>query len=486
MTESLWLPAVVLAPLALGVTCFLLPERAARVLALPGWMATAALTAGLVAQLAEGPRRYALGGWGAPLGVELAADGLSAALLVLGAAVYAGVLPYAAAYFAPRSREATHFWPLAWLLWGALNAVFVSADLFNLYVSIELLSLSAIGLAALSGAPAALGASLRYLLAALIGSNLLLLSVALLYGATGELAFARVAAALAPGPAAATAAAVLIVALALKSALAPLHFWLPPAHAGAATPVSALLSALVIKGTLYGLLRLWLLLSPSVGLPAAGTLLAVLGTAAILWGSMAALLQSRLKRVVAYSTVAQVGYLFVAFAMLAPGQPAAATALEGGVLHLLAHGLAKAAAFLAAGALVLGAGRDDVLSLRGAAARQPLAVFAFGLAGASLIGLPPSAGFAAKWQLLRAAIESDQWGWAAVVLGGSLLAAAYVFRILRLAFQPDPGSQAAPRASAWLTGPALALSLAAAAGGLWSAALLERLGARALLAAWGP
>jgi multicomponent Na+:H+ antiporter subunit D len=481
MTEPVALPLAVLVPLAVGAACFVLPERAARALLMPGWLLAAAPV--VVIAAAAGPLRYALGGWGAPLGIELVADGISVALLGLCAVVYAAVFTFALAYFEGGSHEAAYFWPLAWLLWGAMNAVALSADLFNLFVTLELLGLAAVGMAALSGKAAALAAALRYLMAALVGSNLFLLAVALLYGATGVLALDAIGERLAPGGTAVLAAALIAVAMALKTALVPLHFWLPPAHGGAVTPVSALLSALVIKASFVVLLRLWLLLAPALEAQAVANLLAVLGAAAILWGSAAALVQKKIKMLVAYSTVAQVGYLFLVFALLAGD---ARLALEGGVLQLLAHGLAKAAMFLAAGSLVLSAGRDDLAALRGAAVRQPLAVFAFGLAGASLIGLPPSAGFAAKWQLLRAALESGQWWWALVLIAGGLLTAAYVFRVLRQAFLPPPEDNDARPLSALLTIAPFALALAAATGGLFAAALLARLDLASPLAAWIP
>jgi formate hydrogenlyase subunit 3/multisubunit Na+/H+ antiporter MnhD subunit len=479
MTELL--PLAVLVPLALGATAFVLPERAARRLLAPGWLALTALA--LLLALQPGPLRYALGGWPVPLGIELYADALTVALLLLASAVYAAVLPFAAAYFVCGAREAALFWPLAWLLWAALNAAFLSADLFNLYVTLELLGLSAVGLAALSGKPAALAAALRYLLAALVGSNLFLLAVALVYGATGVLALAALATRLHAAPYAALASALLVAALALKTALAPLHFWLPPAHGGAATPVSALLSALVIKASLAILLRLWLVAAPQLDLAAAGQVLAWFGAAAILWGSLLALVQKKIKMLVAYSTVAQVGYLFLPFAWLVPGAAGAGLALEAGVLQLLAHGVAKAAMFLAAGALVLAAGRDDLTALRGAAAREPVAIFAFGLAGASLIGLPPTAGFAAKWQLLQVAVTSGQWLWVIVLIAGGLLAAAYVFRVLRLAFLPTPETIDARPVARAMPAAALLLALVAAIGGLFAAPLLAALDLPAI--AWG-
>lgn len=484
MTDADWLVAAVLVPLALGVVSVATAERGARALALPGWLLAATCALAVAAHSAGGELRYRLGGWAAPLGIELAADGLSAGLLVLCAAVYGAVIPYALSYFPRGAREAALFWPLAWFVWAALNAVFVAADLFNVYVALELLGLGAVGLAALSGKPPAVAAALRYLLAALFASNLLLLGIALLYGATGVLALEAVAARLATGPSVALALGAMIAALALKGALAPIHFWLPPAHGGAATPVSALLSALVIKAAFYILLRLWLAFAGHASLPAAGTLLGALGAFAVLWGSVAALVQTRLKMLVAYSTVAQVGYLFMPFALLVPGTPASVLAFESGVLHALAHGLAKAGMFLAGGTLILAARRDDHAALQGAAAREPLAVFAFALAGANLIGLPPSAGFAAKWQLLRAALEAEQWVWVIVVLIGGLLAAAYVFRVLRLAFLPAPqgaDAQPVPRSLAVC---AFVLALASCAGGVAAAAVLDVLGCNAILARW--
>lgn len=480
MTE--WLPLAVLVPLALGVLSFVLPEHAARALCVPGGLAVAGVVLALALQ-PQWPLRYALGNWPVPLGIALHADALTIALLLLVAAVYAAVLPFATAYFARGAREAALFWPLAWLLWAALNAAFLSADLFNLYVTLELLGLSAVGLAALSGKPAALAAALRYLLAALVGSNFFLLAVALLYGATGVLALDALAARLQPAPHAALAVALLVGALALKTALAPLHFWLPPAHGGAATPVSALLSALVIKASFAILLRLWLALAPQVDLAAAGQVLAWLGAAAIVWGSLLALVQTKIKMLVAYSTVAQVGYLFLPFAWLVPGAAGAGLALEAGVLQLLAHGIAKAAMFLSAGSLVLAARRDDLTALRGAAAREPVAIFAFGLAGASLIGLPPTAGFAAKWQLLQAAVAAGHWHWVAVLIAGGLLAAAYVFRVLRLAFLPTPETIDAQPVARAMPAAALALALAAAFGAFAAQPLRAALDLPAL--AWG-
>jgi formate hydrogenlyase subunit 3/multisubunit Na+/H+ antiporter MnhD subunit len=218
-----------------------------------------------------------------------------------------------------------------------------------------------------------------------------------------------------------------------KAALFPMHFWLPPAHANAPAPVSALLSSLVVKGAFYILLRLWFEGFTGLLTPAAAQLFGVLGAAAILWGSLNALFAPRLKLLVAYSTVAQLGYLFLLIP-LAAGPTDGFTAWSGGVIFLGAHACAKTAMFLSAGNMLHAAGSDRIRDLDGVTHVLPLSAFTFGLAGMSLVGLPPSGGFAGKWLLLRAAIARGQWWWAATLLGGSLLAAAYVIRVLFHAF----------------------------------------------------
>ena len=424
----IWLVA---APLALGLASLFLGAR----VALPGVAALAAAAAGLcVAVSRDGAQRTALGGFDAPLGIELRADGLSALMIATTALVGVLVSLYARAYF--RIAEGgPRFWPLWWLLWAAMNALYLSADLFNLYVTLELLGLASVGLIGLAGGAVALGAALRYLLAALLGSAAYLLGVALLYGAHGVLELPALAAALRPGMYTALVAALVTAGLALKTALFPLHFWLPPAHGAAPAPVSALLSGLVVMASFYLLLRFWFDLFGTAG--AGGEVLGALGAVAILWGALAALRQRKLKMLVAYSTVAQVGYFFLLFPIAAGAAPQVAEqAWAGGTLYAVSHALAKAGMFLAAGAIVHAWGEDDIEHLEGTSARLPWSLAAFALAGVTLMGLPPSGGFIGKWLLLRSAFDAGQWWWAAVILAGGLLTAVYVFRVLRSAFVP--------------------------------------------------
>ena len=481
-----WLPWVLGLPLAFGALAFLLGARPARAFAPPALLLTLLAAAALAGRvLVLGPQRHAVGGWGAPLGIELYADGLACTMLLMTAGVALFVGWYARHYFARADGGATYFWPLTGLLIGALNALYLSADVFNLYVALELLGLAAVGLVALAGGAAALGAALRYLLAALVGSLLYLLGVALLYGAHGTLALAELAARLTPGPTAATVIALMIVGLALKTALFPLHFWLPPAHGGAVTPVSALLSALVIKASFYLILRLWFgAFAPAVTVGAAQAL-GVLGAAAILWGSWLAAREPKLKMIVAYSTVAQVGYLFLVFP-LATHAAGAEAAWNGAVYHAVAHALAKAAMFLAAGAMLRAVRAEALDSLDGISAQRPLALFAFALASVSLMGLPPSGGFIAKWLLLEAALAGGQWWWVAVMIAGGLLTAVYLFRVLRHAFLPARSGKQFRASAATLELSAFVLALAAATLGLAASGPLALAGIGAPFAPAGP
>ncbi|UFN48578.1 NADH-quinone oxidoreductase subunit J [Roseomonas sp. OT10] len=388
-----------------------------------------------------------VGGWTPPLGLALRADGLSAALLLTTALVVCAVAAFAwlgAGMHSPESgperRAPAMFWLLLVGLWGSLNAAFLGQDLFNLYVALELLTFAALPLVCLDGRAATLEAALRYLVFALLGSVLYLLGTALLYGAYGTLDIALLRQRVLPNPASLCAAALMTVGLLAKAALFPLHLWLPPAHAGAPAAASALLSALVVKAPIFLVVRLWFDAMPMLLGLAAAQVLGLLGAAAILVGSVLALRQPRLKLVVAYSTVAQIGYLFLVFPLVAGASlTGSQEAWIGGALQLVSHACAKASMFLAAGLIAEALGHDDMTRLGAAARALPMTVLAFGLSGLSLMGLPPSGGFAAKWLLLLAAVGSGQWWWALVLLAGGLLTGGYVFLVLSRAMAGGGG-----------------------------------------------
>lgn len=410
-----------------------------------------ALGIALQVQGSGAPLAYLVGGWQPPLGMALRADGLSAAMLVTGAVVLLaaalfGRAPYATPRGAPETRAAYAYWCFLPALAAALAAAFLGGDLFNLFVALEMLTFTALALACLDGKPSQFKSELRYLLFALVGSVLYLLGTGLLYGAYGTLDIALLAGRTRADAPTMVAGALMTAGLVAKMALFPLHLWLPPAHAGAPAAASALLSGLVVKGAFVLLLRLWFWVLPAPVVLGGGTLLAALGATAILVGSVVALRQERLKLLVAYSTVAQMGYLFLMFPLLAAGDAETASrAWLGGVLQATSHALAKAAMFLGAGLIGASLGHDRVASLGGAARVMPITVIAFALGGLSLMGLPPSGGFSAKWLLLRASVETGQWWWSLVILSGGLLTGGYVYRIVAAALAtPAPGCTARP------------------------------------------
>jgi multicomponent Na+:H+ antiporter subunit D len=390
------------------------------------------------------PMVYHLGDWLPPLGVTLQADGLSALMLLTTAIVISGAGLFARADFepapgAPEGRASLVFWLLLLSIWGAMNLVVLGRDLFNLYVALELLTFAAVPLVCLDGRAETLAAALRYLVFALLGSVLYLLGAVLLYGAYGTLDIGLLAARVEPEPAAWLAAALITTGLLAKTALFPLHLWLPPAHAGAPPAASAVLSALVVKGSFVLVVRLWFEVMPGLWSAAAAQLLGALGAAAILYGSVLALRQARLKLLIAYSTVAQIGYLFLAFPLAfsaAAAQLVPGVALTGGMLQLVQHAFAKAGMFMAAGLVAKALGHDRVADLAGVARALPVSLLAFALAGVSLVGLPPSGGFAAKWLLLSAALDSGQWWWTVVIVLGGLLTGAYLMVVLMRAMSP--------------------------------------------------
>lgn len=468
MIDSLvWL---LLLPLAWATLAFVLGPGRGAWLAIAGLAAQFALAVDLARKVAAGGvASHVVGGWGAPLGIDLAADGLSAAMLLLTQGVALPLAIHARAYFKAGDPAGVWFWPLLGFLLAGLNALFVSADLFNLYVTLELVGLAAVGLVAAGGGTQQVAAALRYLFATLLGSGAYLLGVALLYGAYGTVSSATLLPLVtAEAPRLVwIAAGLMVTGLLLKTALFPFHFWLPPAHGGAPAPVSALLSALVVKASFYLILRLWL--GPLQALlPSFAWLLALLGAAAIFWGSWQAIRAVKVKRLIAYSTVAQLGYLFLIFPLLpAPG------ALQAGVMQVFAHGLAKAGMFAAAGVMIKATGQDTVAGLAGAVERLPVTFFAFGLAGMTLMGLPPSSGFLAKWQIIDAALAQGHWVIAVVALAGGLLAAVYVFRVLRQAFLQAPvpdTATAVPRTLEWT---AFALAAASVLLGLRGVELMQ-------------
>ena len=470
MMATPWLLTLpVVMPLAFGILTLLLPAPLLPKAGRAGALLSAATVVPCLRWVWQaGPLHQSLGGWTAPLGIDLYLDGLATLFLIFGALMGLAISLYASVYFPPSPRgERTRndlFWPLWFVTWGGINSLFLSQDLFNIYVTLELISVSGVGLILIAGTPGATRAALQYQMQALIAGLIYLLGVGLIYNVVGTLDLQLMSAQLQPGPMKNLGMALMTAGILIKAALFPMHFWLPRAHADAPAPVSAVLSGLVVTVAFVIMSRIWFAglhrLAPFL-LP---RFLGGLGAAGILWGGVLALRQNRLKRVLAYSTVSQIGYLFLVFALTFHDDPGQGLVWTGAVYLAISHGLAKGAAFLAAGYLQKAEGGDRLNLLRGSARRHPFAVMVLAVASINLMGLPPSTGFIGKWFMLKACFYTRQWWLALVMLGGGLLAAAYLFRVFEALLQPrgDASRPAPPlpsHAMAMLL-PAMLLALA--------------------------
>ena len=458
---------VILAPLTAAPLCFLLPgSRWAW-----GWAtAVGAGTLGLAALLlqtvgARGEQVYRLGGWQAPWGIELRVDAAGALVMALIALIALVVLCHGGRALG-REVEAERqplFYTAYLLCLAGLLGIAATGDAFNLFVFLEISSLSGYALIAAGPHRRALLASFRYLIMGSIGATFVLIGIGLLYMATGTLNMADLAQRLPTAEAGRTlvvAFGFLTVGFSLKMALFPLHAWLPNAYAYAPSTATAFLAATATKVSIYAFARFaYSILGGSTvfGSLHVEYLMVPLALAGIFAASAVAIFQDDLKRLLAYSSVAQVGYIVLGLNL------ATQTGVKAGFMHLFNHGLMKGALFLVVANIAWGVGSVKLGDLAGLGRRMPVTAFAFILGGLNLIGVPLTAGFVSKWHLLLAALELGWWPVAALVLAGSLLAVVYVWRVVEVAyFRPPPaGADAAeaPLALQWPAWLLLALTL---------------------------
>jgi multicomponent Na+:H+ antiporter subunit D len=394
---------------------------------------------------AGGPITYAIGSWDPPWGIEYRVDALSAFVLVLVGLTATLVAPYARTSIAadlPPDRQYL-FYAMYCLCLAGLLGITITGDAFNLFVFLEISSLSSYVLIALGRRRRALLAAYQYLILGTIGATFYVIGVGFLYLMTGTLNLADLAVRL---PAVGDLRPVVValgfisVGIGLKLALFPLHQWLPNAYAYAPSAVTAFLAATATKVSVYVLLRFWFEVFGDTlvfrNLLPEGLL--VLSSVAIVAMSLVAVYQADLKRMFAYSSVAQIGYITLGIAL------ADLDGLTGAIAHLFNHGITKGALFLLAGCVALRAGGATFDCFAGLARRMPVTCFGMVIAGLSLIGVPATAGFTTKWYLVLGAIERGYWWVAAVILAGSLIAVVYVWRFVEVAYFRAPGP-AAPR-----------------------------------------
>ena len=450
--------------------------------------ASLAASAALYAQVhAGGPISYALGSWPPPWGIEYRVDAATAFVLVL-----ISLVALCAAVYARRSaaeevppEQRYLFYTMFCLCLAGMLGMAVTGDAFNFFVFLEIASLSAYVLIALGRDRRALMASYQYLLLGTVGATLIVIGVGLLYLMTGTLNMAdlgRRLPELGGSRPALAALAFLTVGLFLKAALFPLHAWLPNAYAYAPSSVTALLAGTATKVSIYAVLRFYFSVFGShtvvERLPLDEMLLA-LAMVAMVVPSAVAVYQRDLKRMLAYSSVGQIGYIMLGVGL------ATQTGVAAGVMHLFNHGITKAALFIFAGAVAMRVGSTDLERLAGLARRMPLTCAGIVVGGLSLVGVPATTGFVTKWHLVVGALEAGLWWVAFMPVASSLIALAYMWRFVEIAYlrEPHPASAGVREAPVGLLLPGLALCVLVVGLGVWSTPVVEgaQLAAKTLL-----
>jgi multicomponent Na+:H+ antiporter subunit D len=383
---------------------------------------------------------YAIGNWPPPWGIEYRVDKLSAFVLVLVSGIAAVVLPYSRASIEAEVSPQQHylFYTMFLLCLAGLLGITITGDAFNVFVFLEVSSLSTYVLIALGRDRRALVASYQYLIMGTIGATFFVIGVGLLYLMTGTLNIAdmgqRIANVQGTRPVLA-ALAFLTVGISLKLALFPLHQWLPNAYAFAPSAVASFLAATATKVAVYVLLRFYFSVFGESAvfekLPMQEAML-LLALAGMFVASTIAIFQTDLKRLFAYSSVGQIGYIILGLSF------DSASGLTATIVHLFNHGVTKGALFLLLGGVAMVMGGTSLARIQGLGQRMPLTSFGIVLAGLSLIGVPGTAGFVSKWYLILAALEKGQWWLVFLIVASSLLAAAYVWRFVEAAYFREP------------------------------------------------
>lgn len=402
------------------------------------WLLFAGFLASVVLLQNGNPVMYSMGGWAAPWGIELKVDSLSAFFSIVVAGICLPVILFAKGNLTEevgnKSRMA-RFYVLLLLLGGAMAGMALTNDIFNVYVLVEVATLSCCGLVSSRNNPRASEAAFKYLILATIGSTLVLAGIGFIYILTGHLnmgfAHQELMQVWQNSPHAIwVAMSFILVGFGIKSALFPLHVWLPDAHSTAPTPASAILSGLAVKGYIICFLKFMynvfgqdLMREFNID-----RILVLAGMIAIIAGSLFALTQNELKRRLAYSTVAQVGYLFFGLGLLNE------IGLTGTLFYLASHAVIKSLLFLSAGAMIKATGKKNIKDLAGIGRKMPITMAAFTIGSLGLIGIPLFSGFIGKWYLLLGGLEAGDILAVFVIVLGSVLCAAYLLPIIRIAY----------------------------------------------------
>ena len=381
---------------------------------------------------------YELGGWAPPWGIEYRIDALNAFMALIVSIIAAITLPYALLSVEKEipQGQVPLFYSAFLLCFTGLLGMTQTGDIFNLFVFLEISSLSSYALISMGRRRQALTSAYQYLIMGTIGATFFLIGVGLIYSGTGTLNMMDLAARLPEITQLRTihtGFAFIMIGFALKLALFPLHLWLPNAYTYAPTVITVFLAATATKVALYVMLRVLFTVFPDeyISSTPTGYLFVLSGLAAIIVASVSAVYQRNVKRLLAYSSVAQIGYMALGIGL------ASVMGLTASIVHLFNHALMKGALFMAVGAIIYRIGAAHIDDIRGLGRRMPWTFGAIVIGGLSLIGVPGTAGFISKWYLVLAALEQQAWLLVAVILAGSLIAVVYVGKVIEaLYFKP--------------------------------------------------
>lgn len=406
--------------------------------------------------LTGGVIHYEMGGWEPPFGIVYYVDSLTAFVLFLITGIGAVLAAYARLSIAAEiAEDRLHlFYALLLLCLTGLLGMVITGDAFNVFVFLEISSLASYAIIAMGKDRRALTAAFQYLILGTIGGTFLLIGIGLMYMMTGSLNMTDLAARLpfvADSRTVTAALAFVSVGLAIKLAVFPLHQWLPNAYTYAPTTVTIFLASTATKVAAYALIRF---LFTVFGQEYAesrpiGEIGQVLAATAMIAGSLVAIFQTNLKRLLAWSSVAQIGYIVLGISL------ASVWGLKAALLHMLNHAVIKGALFMAVGAIAFRLGSVMLSDWAGIGRKMPWTMAAFVAGGLSLIGVPLTAGFVSKWALLEAAINDGHSFFVFAILISSLLAVIYIWRIVEHAYfrEPEGETLAYQEAPFWLLAP---------------------------------
>lgn len=388
---------------------------------------------------------YALGGWAPPWGIEYRIDAMNAFVALIVSGIAAITLPYALLSVEKEIalQQTSLFYAIFQLCLVGLLGITQTGDVFNLFVFLEISSLSSYVLIAMGEQRRALTAAYQYLIMGTIGATFLLIGIGLIYAETGTLNMMDLNQRLQPildHRTVHTGFAFIVVGIALKLALFPLHLWLPNAYKYAPSVISVFLAATATKVAVYIMLRMVFTVFSSdfVKITPASHIFLLLGIFGVILASVAAINQSDVKRLLAYSSVAQISYMVLGMGL------ASTLGITATLIHVFNHALMKGALFMACGALVYRIGSSRFENLYGLGRQMPWTFSAIFIAGLSLIGIPGTAGFISKWYFVLAALEQQSWSVVVVTLLGSLLAVVYVWKIIEAMFMHPTSDTATP------------------------------------------